>query len=265
MTTQAADSPHGLPMPRSLSPSSMGTFTSCPLAFRFSLHREAARAAVGAGQQGHPRAPRAPAPHVAAGRRAHDRRRARRPRTRSRGARGRRGVLAARALRRGVGPVPRRRRGARAPLLRHGGPARDHRPGCRAVRARGDGRRRDHPRHHRPARARRRRRARDHRLQDRPRARARLGAAEPRGHAHLLAAVREDVRPPPEAHPAALPGQARADHDPAERPVGEGCRGEVGRGDEGRAHRVHPGRLPAACLGAVRVLLLPGVLPGVRR
>jgi putative RecB family exonuclease len=34
--SRESDAPHGHPVPVSLSPSSMGTFTSCPLAFRFS-------------------------------------------------------------------------------------------------------------------------------------------------------------------------------------------------------------------------------------
>src|SRR6478672_963475 len=36
LDASSAAPPTGLPMPRSLSPSSMSTFTSCPLAFRFS-------------------------------------------------------------------------------------------------------------------------------------------------------------------------------------------------------------------------------------
>ena len=93
------------------------------------------------------------------------------------------------------------------------------------------------PRHHRPARARRRRRARRHRLQDRQRARRRLGAAEPGRRAHLLAAVRADVRPPPGARAAALPVEAGEDRHPLDRPVGPRRRAEVGRGDAGRSAR----------------------------
>ena len=54
--------------PHTLSPSSMGTFTSCPLAFRFSYLERLPEAPTGARQQGHARAPRAPAPDVAPGR-----------------------------------------------------------------------------------------------------------------------------------------------------------------------------------------------------
>src|SRR5436309_10195779 len=76
------------------------------------VHREAARAAVGAGEQGDAGAPRAAAPDVAPGGGAHAPQRAGRPRARPRRARGRRRVLAAQAVRRGMGSVPRRRRGA---------------------------------------------------------------------------------------------------------------------------------------------------------
>ena len=253
-------------MPRSLSPSSMSTFTSCPLAFRFSYIERL------------PEPPSAPAS---------------------------KGTLVHLALQHLMWRPPAERTIENAladldraaaelaahpefaelelsdeewaafhadaevlapPLLRDGGPARDHRARRRAARhaprpptvssIRGiidrleldaDGE------------------LVDHRLQDRPRARRGLGTAEHGGHPHLLAAVRAHVRPPAQAHPAALPVEAGADRHPAERPVGARRRGEVGRGHEGGAHRVRPRRLPAPRVGVVLVLLVPGVLPGVRR
>ena len=51
----------------------------------------------------------------------------------------------------------------------------------------------------------------------------------------------------------------------ADRPVAPRRRAEVERGDARHPGRVHPPRLPAAGIGAVRVLLVPGVLPRVRR
>ena len=108
--------------PHTLSPSSMSTFTSCPLAFRFSYIERLPEAAVGAREQGHPRPPGPAAPDVAAGRPSA------RSTTRSSTSPGPRRELAAdpefaaaRPHRRGVGRVPRRRRGARPPLLRDGG------------------------------------------------------------------------------------------------------------------------------------------------
>ena len=64
---------------------------------------------------------------------------------------------------------------------------------------------------------------------------------------------------------AAVPLEAGTHRHRTERPVAARRRGEVGRGDEGRAHRVCPRRLPPADVGAVLVLLVPGVLPRVRR
>ena len=63
--------------PHHLSPSSMGTFTSCPLVVPVLLPGAPAGDADRAGLQGDARPPGAAAPHVAARRRAHDRGRAR--------------------------------------------------------------------------------------------------------------------------------------------------------------------------------------------
>ena len=249
-----------------LSPSSMGTFTSCPLVVPLLLPGAAARSRR-----------RAPASkgtlvHLAL---QHLMWRPAAERTieaaledlaRARGrARGRRRVRRARAHRRGVGrrstPMPRS-------LVRRYFEIEDPRTvrvlGVELRVAATTERRRDHPRHHRPARARRRRRARRHRLQDRLGAERGLGAAEHGGRARLLAAVRADVRPPPGTGAAAVPVEPGEDRDPRHRPVAARRRGEVERGDARDPRRVHAPRLPAARLGAVRVLLVPRVLPRVR-
>ena len=83
-------------------------------------------------------------------------------------------------------------------------------------------------------------------------------------HIYSLA-VRAHARSPAQADPTVVPVEARADHHPAERPIAAWRRGEIGRGDEGGPHCVRARRLPAASVGAVLVLLVQGVLPGVRR
>ena len=203
--------PHVGTQPRSLSPSSMGTFTSCPLAFRFSYIERLPEAAVGARQQGHARAPGAAAPDVAAARRAHDRDRARRPRpgrapssrptpsSRSSSSPTRSGPRSTPTPRCSCAATSRSRTRARS---------RCSASSCASRAETADGV--IDPRHHRPARARRRRRARRHRLQDRQRAGRGLGTAEHGRRARLLAAVRADVRPPARARAAALPLEARS-------------------------------------------------------
>ena len=140
------------------------------------LHRAAARAAVGAGEQGHARAPRAAAPHVAPARRAHARRRARRPRPRRGRARGRSRVRGARAHPEEASSSTPTPRCSCARYFEIEDPRDVTRARRRAARQPPSSSGRHDPRHHRPARARRRRRARRHRLQDRARRRARAGS-----------------------------------------------------------------------------------------
>ena len=258
--------PDALPMPRSLSPSSMSTFTSCPLAFRFSYIERL------------PEPPSAPASkgtlvHLALqhlmwrppAERTIENALARPRPGRGRG-RGRPRVRAARAHRRGVGQFHADAEVLAAALLRDRG-----------------------------SHARSRCSASSSGSPPRPPT-ASSSAASSTGSSSTPTASSSSPTTRPAASPAqgweqqSLAGvhiysllceqmfgrrpkrvqllylvEAGADHHLAERPVGARRRGEVGRGDEGGAHRVRARRLPAPRVGAVRVLLVPGVLPRVRR
>ena len=231
------------------------------------LHRAAARAAVGAREQGHARAPRAAAPHVAAARRAHDRQRrsptSPGPRPRSRPTPSSRDLELTDEE---WADVPRRRRGARAPLLRDRRPARDHGARRRAARHRGDRRRRD------------RSAASSTGSSSTPTASSSSPTTRPARapsegweqkslagvHIYSLLCERMFGRRPTRVQLLYLSKPERI-ITAADRPVAARRRGEVGRGDEGGAHGVRARRLPAPHVGAVRVLLVPGVLPRVRR
>ena len=244
----------GWPVPQTLSPSSMGAFTSCPLAFRFSYVQRL------------PEPPSAPAS---------------------------KGTLVHRALELLLDRPPDERvvdaalddlaraaaeladhpefsgldlstdeleqfRGDAETLVRRyfelEDPRRD--PSDRARdQARGRRRQGDGPRHHRPARARRRRRARGHRLQDRQFAERTLGGEESRGRARVRAAVRAQLRPPTVAGAAPLPVAARIHHRHAHRGLGARRRVQVERGD-GRgaagvlSRRLSPSREPRSAASA---------------
>ena len=145
----------------------------------------------------------------------------------------------ARAHRRGVGAVPRRRRGARPAATSSSRTRRTVRPDRPGAEARGRARRTRAARHHRPARARRARRARRHRLQDRLGAVGVLRGQEPERRPHLRAPVRADARPAPGARAALLPLEARGDHRPPDRAVDP-------RASSARPARCGP-RSPRAC------------------
>ena len=252
-------------LPSSLSPSKVSTFTDCALAFRFSsidrlpeppsapatkgtlVHAALERlfclpadertlpAALTAPRPGHRRPPR-PTPSS--------------PSSRS--------TTQAEAafLDDAEQPGP--------PLLRARGPDHHHAHRPRAQ-ARGLDRRSPPAGHHRPARARRRRRAGRHRLQDGPGPPPELRAGQARRRPLLRLPLRAALRAAPGQGPAALPGRAGRHHHHADRAVDPGPRAQGHRHLDGGRAGLLGRRLPPQAVAAVRLVRLPGLLPGVRR
>ena len=245
----------------------MSTFTSCPLAFRFSYIDRLPEAAVGAREQGHPRAPRPPAPDVAAAGRAHDRER------RSSISPGRSAEVATDPEFAQLDLTDEEWAGFHADaevlaaaVLRDRGSHADH-----ACSASSSGSPPRPPTVSSSAGSSTGSSSTPTASSSSPTTRPAASPSEgweqqslAGVHVYSLLCERMFGRRPA-AGAAPLPLEAGADHHPAERPVGARRRGEVGRGDEGGAQRVRTRRLPAPRVGAVRVLLVPRVLPRVRR
>ena len=253
-----------LALPRSLTPVQGGVVQGLRPGLPVLGHRQAARAAVGARHQGHAGAPH---PRAAVLRAAGEPQPAHRPGLPRPGGGGdghRPRLRGPRPRRRGAGRVRGRRRGPGQALLPAGGPL--HHPSHRPrAHARGHHRHAHPPGHHRPPRARRRRRPRRHRLQDGGGAQGRLRAEPPGRRPLLRLPLRAGARPAPGAHPAALPVRAGRHRGRAVRPVdprpAAAGLGHLDRCREG----VRQGGLPAPAVSPVRLVLLPGLLPRLRR
>ncbi len=149
-------------------------------------------------------------------------------------------------------------------VLPAGGPHHHH-PDRHRAEAGGRAGWRSPPGHHRPPRARRRRRAGGHRLQDGPGPRRAPGAAAAGRRGLLLAAVRAAVRPAPGQGPAPVPGRSRGHHLRPHRPLHPRGGAQAGGGVDGRRASVRAGGLPPQPGPAVRLVRVQGLLPGLRR